>query len=106
MRTHARTGEHERSFDSLGSRIRLLVGASGDGADARLAALEAEALLRSFHRRLTRFEPDSELSRMNAAAEDEFAASSVLLTAVQAALWAAAGSGGLVDPTVLRALER
>jgi thiamine biosynthesis lipoprotein len=43
---------------------------------------------------------------MNAAAEEEFAASSVLLTAVQAALWAAAGSGGLVDPTVIGALER
>jgi len=108
MRPDPRTGELERSFDLLGSRIRLLVGgaASGDGADARLAALEVEALLRGFHRRLTRFDPNSELSRMNASAEEEFAASPILLTAVQAALWAAAGSGGLVDPTVLGALER
>ena len=43
---------------------------------------------------------------MNASAEEEFAASSILLTAVQAALWAAAGSGGLVDPTLVGALER
>jgi thiamine biosynthesis lipoprotein len=100
--------EHERSFDLLGSRVRLLVGppADADGNDARLAALEAEAFLRSFHRRLTRFDPASELSRMNAAAEQTVAASPVLLAAVQAALWAAAGSGGLVDPTLVAELER
>jgi FAD:protein FMN transferase len=108
MSARFQAAEHERSFDLLGSHVRLLVGpaANPDGNDPRLAALETEAFLRTFHRRLTRFVPDSELSRLNAAPQEEVPASPVLLAAVQAALWAAAGSGGLVDPTLVGDLER
>jgi thiamine biosynthesis lipoprotein len=100
--------ENERSFSLLGSKVRLLIGDGGsaDAPNARLAALELEAFLRAFHRRLTRFDPESELSRLNSAPQEAVPASSLLIGAVQAALWAAAGSGGLVDPTVIDALVR
>ena len=62
-------GEHERRFDLFGSRGRLLIGCAGA---AGALASEAAGAARSrpscalMHRRLTRFEPDSELSVLNA----------------------------------------
>jgi FAD:protein FMN transferase len=53
----------------------------------------------------SRFRPDSELARLNASAGATFAASNLLCEAVEAALSAARTTGGLVDPTVGRALR-
>jgi thiamine biosynthesis lipoprotein len=81
--------------------VRLLVDrASG------LDALRVQALMERLHRALTRFEPDSELSRLNAGAGRDVAVSPALLRAVRAAVWAARASDGLVDPTVVGDLER
>jgi FAD:protein FMN transferase len=55
--------------------------------------------------RLSRFKPESELSRLNAAAGEWVAVSSVLFEAVAAALWGAAASMGRFDPTLLRQIE-
>jgi thiamine biosynthesis lipoprotein len=55
--------------------------------------------------RLSRFRPDSELSRLNLAAGQWFAASGVLYEAVAAAVRAAQASEGLFDPTLLRQIE-
>jgi thiamine biosynthesis lipoprotein len=55
--------------------------------------------------RLSRFRPESELSRLNAAAGRWSAASEVLYEAVSVAVAAAAASGGLFDPTMLGELE-
>ena len=85
------------TFPSMGSRARLVV----DGADAA----PARAFLSAFERRLTRFDPASELCALNASPLAVVPASPLLRRAVRAALWAAERSGGLVDPTLLGALR-
>jgi thiamine biosynthesis lipoprotein len=71
-----------------------------------LDALRVQALMQRLHRTLTRFEPGSELSRLNARAGRDVVVSPALLRAVRAALWAARASDGLVDPTIVDDLER
>ncbi len=70
-----------------------------------MALLDVQRLFGSFEKRLSRFDPQSELSRLNTA-EDVFQASPTLLDALEAALLAAEATGGLYDPTTLPALER
>jgi len=69
MRTPSSDFESERSFELFGTRVRLLAGDPGDpglpAADAVL--LQIEGFLRIMQRRLTRFEPQSELCALNAA---------------------------------------
>jgi thiamine biosynthesis lipoprotein len=83
------------AFDCMGTRVRLV---GGDVAAGR-------AFLERYDATLSRFRPDSELCRLNAAAGGEAPASPLLRTALAAALWAAARTGGLVDPTLAPALE-
>lgn len=98
--------EHQHGFDVFGTRARVRVRSAPGAADAPLAALRVHALMWRMHLALTRFDADSELSRLNARAGETVAVSSTLLSAVQAALWAARRSDGLVDPTVIDELER
>jgi thiamine biosynthesis lipoprotein len=110
MPVTAETGsgvEYERRFALFGSHLRLLI---GDPAAEALPSHEAiglqvEGFLRMMHRRLTRFEPDSELSLLNASTEESIETSSILAAAVEAAVWAANRSGGLIDPTLIGELE-
>jgi len=94
--------EHDVTFPCMGCTFRLLVG----GADAARAAVAAQAELEDFDVRLSRFRPDSELSRLNADPRPVVPASPLLRALVRAGLWAAACTGGLVDPTLVGALER
>jgi len=59
-----------------------------------------------YSQRLSRFDPDSELTALNHDTRTEVPASPLLQAAVTAGLWAAERSGGLVDPTLVRELER
>ena len=59
---------------------------------ARALALEA-------HARLTRFDPDSELSRLNRDPRPVVPVSPLLRRLARAVLWAGSASGGLVDAT-------
>jgi FAD:protein FMN transferase len=95
-----RATEHDHCFRAFATDVRVLVDAA-----TPLDALRVQALFRRLHRTLTRFDPGSELSALNDRAGEDVAASAVLLRAVEAALWAARASDGLVDPTVLEALE-
>ena len=95
-----RATEHDHRFRAFATDVRVLL-----DAPTPLDALRVQALFRRPHRTLTRFDPGSELSALNARAGMDVAASAVLLRAVEAALWAASASDGLVDPTVLDALE-
>jgi thiamine biosynthesis lipoprotein len=101
------TGEYERRLRVFGADARIAIGAaaSDDIAPPELAALSAEALLCHHHRILTRFEPDSELSRLNAAAGRTVPVSATVLAFIAAARWAFERSAGLVDATVIDALE-
>ena len=67
--------------------------------------IEIEFFLRLLHRRLTRFDTDSELCALNAEPGESCSVSPTLAVAIEAALWAARRSGGLVDPTLVKSLE-
>ncbi len=92
--------EQARSFPLFGSRVRLLALDPQPG-DLTLA----ESLLRSMHTCLTRFD-DSELRRLNGDPREQVSVSPLLARALLAAERAMRTSGGLVDVTVLPALER
>jgi thiamine biosynthesis lipoprotein len=99
--------EHDHSFDAFGTCVRVLVRSSSSATVAApLAAVRTQALFRRMHRTLTRFEENSELSRLNGRACDEVQVSPTVLRAVEAALWVARFSEGLVDPTLIGELER
>jgi len=77
-----------------------------DGPLASVWLNEAEAFFRESEAELSRFRPDSGLSRLNAAAGDgPQAVSSTLCTVLDLALAAARASGGIFDPTVLNPLR-
>jgi thiamine biosynthesis lipoprotein len=91
----------DESFPALGTTVRLIAG----GPAAATAAGRARADILDYHRRLSRFLPDSELVALNADPRSVVPASALLRSAVCAGLWAASISGGLVDPCLLDALE-
>ncbi|HEX3908775.1 MAG TPA: FAD:protein FMN transferase [Mycobacteriales bacterium] len=84
-------------FEALGTRVRLVVTDAGQLPaarrilDAELAAIDAAC---------SRFRPDSELARLDAADGAEVRLSPLLTRALAAGLDAAAATDGLVDPTV------
>lgn len=100
--------EHDASFRCMGTTVRLLIGPPLDGAlpSPAQAAVSAQSFLEDFDRRLSRFREDSELCALNSDPRAAVPASPLLRAAVGAALWAARETGGLVDPTLVGALER
>lgn len=73
-------------------------------AEAEGAADACMAWFDEVDLRLSRFRPESELSRLNATAGEWVAVSDVLYECTEVALAAAESSGGLFDPTLLRQL--
>lgn len=93
--------EYSQSFACFGGTVTVM--ASGPNAPkgiehARLLALEV-------HRRLSRFEPDSELSRLNSDPRERVRASELLRALAHATRRAGIESGGLVDATCLPAVK-
>jgi thiamine biosynthesis lipoprotein len=74
------------------------------GADSAVASMRTA--LEGWHARFTRFDPGSELSRLNADPASSVAASDVFCRFAAAAVNAAAMTGGLVDPTLVDELEQ
>lgn len=98
--------EATRSFPCFGSTVTLYVGgASPDGRPAALSARIVQRRLASLHARLSRFDPSSELSRLNADARTTVPASRLLRRFARAAVEAGELSGGLVDATLIGRLE-
>ena len=64
-----------------------------------------EALFRRTEEALSRFLPESDLSHLNADRATASVVSADLFAALEIALWAAAFTGGLYDPTILGDLE-
>lgn len=89
-------------WEALGTLVRVVVTDDGDAAAARRAV---ETLLDSVDRACSRFRKDSELCALNRAEGRWLEVGPLLLEALGAALWAAAITGGAVDPTVGRALR-
>ena len=86
------------SFPAMGTIVRLVRDEDG-GVDPVL-------LLSGIERCLSRFDPVSDLSRLNADRRSRVPSPPLLRAAVGAALRAARLTGGLVDPTMLGAVRR
>ena len=95
---------HDETFPCMGTHVRVLI--EDPAADPTPAGAWARRYVEASAARLTRFDPGSELSRLNAEAGVIHGASPLLRAAVSAALWAAEASDGLVDPTLLPDLAR
>lgn len=98
--------EHDLTFDAMGSHVRLLIGEPGPGmAPAEVAAEQGRRFVEDFDAALSRFKPESELCRLNADPRGRVPASELMRRAVEAGVYAAERSGGLVDPTLLGEIE-
>jgi len=77
----------------------------GDAELLPAARVIMDAILRDITRAASRFEPDSELSRLNRDPGRWYAVSELFFDMVTVALRAAAQSNGLVDPTLGRLID-
>jgi thiamine biosynthesis lipoprotein len=93
--------EASLSFDCFGGHAGVLV--MGDGGDR--AGPATRRRLEDWHERLSRFEPGSELSQLNASARTRVHVSEILCRFVSVAVDAARRTGGLVDPTLVEEIE-
>lgn len=97
----------DRRLSLMGSDVRIVVGppARPGLAPPGAAADAVESFLREYDATLSRFRPDSELSRLNADPREVVPASALLRSALHGALEAAELTGGLVDPALLDGIE-
>jgi FAD:protein FMN transferase len=93
-------------FPCFGGNCAALVIGSGPAGTPREAVVRIKRALLAWHKQLSRFEPDSELSRLNRDPRATVEVSSVMTRFVEVALDAAATSGGLVDPTLADEIAR
>jgi FAD:protein FMN transferase len=92
---------HAASFEAIGVTNRVVVDEEGALAiGLELARAELDALDRA----CSRFRVDSELAAVNRGAGSDVPVGPLLLAVVEAALRVSEATGGLVDPTVGRAL--
>ena len=94
----------ERSFRAMGTEVSVLT----HDAPPRILDPALETVVAIFEReeqRFSRFRNDSELSRLNASTGTWVEVTPPFLEVVRLALAGAKATGGLFDPTVLRALE-
>ncbi len=85
-------------FRAMGTTVSLLLPTPQAGAGCRAV----QTLFAEWESALSRFRPDSELSRLNARAGRPVGVSPLLYRVVAAALDAARATEGLFDPTLLR----
>lgn len=91
---------HELHFRAMGSHINLWL-QHEDASEAAATLERAQGLFNVAERRMTRFEPESELSQLNQRAGHEWVPVSRLLwRVISRALQLAAETEGLFDPTV------
>lgn len=89
--------EHKRRLALFGTDVRLLVsGPQNVAAEAEVALTRIQAQLVIVHRTLTRFEPDSELSLLNAHAGEWVPISPTMMQALRAALLRGSLAGRVV----------
>jgi thiamine biosynthesis lipoprotein len=74
--------------------------------DAQAAVTAIRRKLLTWHRQFSRFEADSELSRLNRDPRTTVPVSAAMVRFVETAVAAASLTGGLVDPTLLTEIER
>jgi thiamine biosynthesis lipoprotein len=94
---------HRRAFRAMGSRIEL-VAVNIPEPEMDAASIQAQAFAEHWEALFSRFRPQSELSRLNAAVGAPLLVSTRFLTVLDAALAAYDQTGGLFDPSILPAL--
>jgi thiamine biosynthesis lipoprotein len=93
------------AFRAMNTDVEIIVCIPGaQRQNAKNTLQQIEDTFRRVETTLTRFNPRSELSRLNASSGQVFKASQTLFTVVQTALEAAAETGGIFDPTILPGL--
>jgi thiamine biosynthesis lipoprotein len=97
-------GEVVETFECFGGRCAVRVFDPSEAA-ATEAVGDARRILLEAHRTLSRFDPDSELSRLNRDPRREVPASPLMRRVVAGALTAGLRSGGLVDATLVDEIE-
>jgi thiamine biosynthesis lipoprotein len=98
--------EASETFACFGGSVTVLVLGRGPGGSPVAAAALARRRLLEWHRQFSRFEPDSELSRLNRDPHETVAVSPVMARLIAAIQNAAEESGGLVDGTLAAEIER
>jgi thiamine biosynthesis lipoprotein len=93
------------TFACFGAHCTVRVLGATEEASAALAVDDAREALLAWHDRFTRFEPGSELSRLNADPRETVRVSTVMALFAEAVAAVAAYTGGLVDATLLDAIE-
>jgi thiamine biosynthesis lipoprotein len=99
-------GEAIEAFQCFGAGCAVLVTGPGPAGTPGQAARRAKRRLLDWHAQFSRFESGSELSRLNGDPHETVPVSSLMARFVDAALSAAAMTGGLVDPTLVSEIER
>ena len=92
------------SFTTMGTMVTLIAPRNAGQRTFRKAAASVEHVFGREDRRFSRFRPDSELSRVNAAAGQWVEVSRPFAVLTERSLRAAEETDGLFDPTVLPAL--
>jgi thiamine biosynthesis lipoprotein len=98
--------EHRHAFDCFGGRCTVIVADADRPADAAAAAAMAKRALLAWHHRFSRFQADSELSRLNRNPGTEVRVSPLMRRVIEVAIRAARDTGGLVDATLGAEIER
>ena len=98
-------GEAMESFPCFGGVATVAVLGAGPGGAPGAAVALARRRLEEWHAQFSRFEADSELSRLNADPRTTVPVSPVMGRLIAAILDAAQHSGGLVDGTLVDAIE-
>jgi thiamine biosynthesis lipoprotein len=102
---NATLAEQRETFPCFGSQCTLIV-ADPDPAVAAAALRRARGRLLEWHFQFSRFEADSELSRLNRDPRPTVPVSPMMRRIVDAGVTAAELTGGLVDPTLVDEIER
>ncbi|MDX6666196.1 MAG: FAD:protein transferase [Solirubrobacteraceae bacterium] len=97
--------EAAATFACFGAKCSVRVLGDAPGSTAAEAVEFAQRRLLGWHQRFTRFDPGSELSRLNADPAEEVRVSAVMAQFVEAVIAAARHTNGLVDATLLHDIE-
>jgi thiamine biosynthesis lipoprotein len=103
--TAAASIEQRDTFPCFGSRCTVIV-ADANAAEATGAVALARRHLLAWHEQFSRFQPGSEMTRLNDDPRETVPVSPMMRRVVEAAVQAASATGGLVDPTLLTQIER
>jgi thiamine biosynthesis lipoprotein len=98
--------EHRQTFPCFGSECTVIVADGARIGDAGAAVAAAKRRLLEWHRRFSRFEPDSELAQMNSDPRETVPVSPMMRRVVAMGVDAAKATDGLVDPTLVTEIER